>query len=114
MMASLKPAQKHDQGQNDVHDADALVVDGGDPLAPQVGQMSSQDDPRKNEYDGQDHPRGRAHDDGLIERNSAPVELAKNVHCTTPGEARQIRRIGSFIDICDMTMRENRPDATAW
>ncbi|MNY04712.1 hypothetical protein D3C86_1374050 [compost metagenome] len=32
-----KAAQQHDQRQDDVHHADALVVDGADPLFPEVG-----------------------------------------------------------------------------
>ena len=31
-----KAAQQHDQRQYDVHDADALVVDRGEPLSPQI------------------------------------------------------------------------------
>ncbi|KAG1086157.1 hypothetical protein G6F40_014012 [Rhizopus arrhizus] len=61
-----KAAQQHDQRQDDVHGADALVVDGGDPLGPDVpplavvrhgghqGQAEKNDDPQ------------RAHDDGLV------------------------------------------------
>jgi hypothetical protein len=30
-------AQQHDQRQNKIHDADPLVVDAGQPLAPQIG-----------------------------------------------------------------------------
>ena len=40
MMASMKPRMQHHQRQHAVHDADALVVDRGDPLAPQIGPMS--------------------------------------------------------------------------
>ena len=29
-----KAAQQHDQRQDDIHDADAFMVDGGEPLAP--------------------------------------------------------------------------------
>ena len=31
-----KAAQQHDQPQSEIHDADALVVDTGQPLAPQI------------------------------------------------------------------------------
>ena len=33
-------AQQHDQRQQEIHDADALVVDGRDPFAPQIGHSS--------------------------------------------------------------------------
>jgi hypothetical protein len=31
-----KPAQQHDDAQNHIHDADALVIDGGEPLFPEI------------------------------------------------------------------------------
>ena len=78
-----RAAQHHDQRQQAIHHADPLMVDGGDPLAPQIRNVSLQGDPRKNEHNGQDHPGGRAHDDGLgIERDRVPVELAKQIHCS--------------------------------
>ena len=35
-------AQQHHQREQRIHDADALVVDAGDPLAPQIGQIALQ------------------------------------------------------------------------
>src|SRR5208282_3840127 len=39
-----KAAQQHDQRQHDIHDTDALMVDGRDPLAPQVRHVSLERD----------------------------------------------------------------------
>ncbi len=79
-------AKQHDEREHAIHHADALMIDGGDPLAPQIRDVSLRGDPRKNEHDGQHHPRGRAHDDGLIERDRVPVQLAKEVHCSDLNE----------------------------
>ena len=45
MIASVKPRSSITSASSDVHDADALVVDAGDPLAPEIGQMALDDDP---------------------------------------------------------------------
>ena len=43
-----KAAQQHDQPQQHVHDADALVVDAGQPLAPQIGPPALYGDEREH------------------------------------------------------------------
>jgi hypothetical protein len=73
-------AQQHDQRQNDIHDTDALMVDGRDPLAPKVRHVSLERDPPKNEHDGDDHARGGGHHDRLVERDRVPAELAEEIH----------------------------------
>ena len=70
-------AQQHDQRQDDIHHADALMVDGCDPLAPEIGPVSLERDPPEDERDDENHHRRRAHDDRLIERDCAPAELAE-------------------------------------
>jgi hypothetical protein len=70
-------AQQHDQCQDDIHDADALMIDGGNPLAPEVGDVTLECDPRKDGDDGHDHDAYRAHDDRLIEGNRTPVQFAE-------------------------------------
>ena len=72
-----KAAQQHDQRQDDVHDADALMVDGGEPLSPQIRHVTLERDPRKDGDDDQDHAARRAHDDRLIEGNRTPIQPAK-------------------------------------
>ena len=41
-------AQQHHEPEQHVHDADALMIDAGDPLAPKVRQMPLDDDPDEN------------------------------------------------------------------
>ena len=68
---------QHDQRQHDIHDADAFVVDGGDPLSPEIGHVTLERDPGKNGDDGYGDAAHRAHDDRLIEGNSTPVQFTK-------------------------------------
>ena len=51
MIASVKPRSSITSASSDVHDADALVIDAGDPLAPQVGQLALQRDPGQHADD---------------------------------------------------------------
>ena len=75
-----KAAQQHDQREDDVHDADALMVDRGEPLSPEIRHVTLEGDPPKDQHDGQDHATRCAHDDGLVERDRAPIQLAKKIH----------------------------------
>jgi len=50
-----EPAQQHHQCQQDVHDADALVIDAGDPFLPNVREMSLENRPPKHTGDGDGH-----------------------------------------------------------
>jgi ribosomal protein S8E len=78
--AVAEAAQQHDEPEDDVHDADALVVDRRKPLVPQIRPRPLQRDHAENTTDEQDHERHRAHDDRLVERDRAPGELAEKVH----------------------------------
>ena len=73
-------ADQHDQPEDRVHDADALVIDAGDPFAPEVRQVPGEDDPSDDAY--QDEPDdGRGHQrDRLIERDGGEGELAEHAH----------------------------------
>ena len=73
-------AHQHEQSQHQIHDADALVIDGCEPLAPQIGPSSPQRDPQQNGPDQQGHESRRAHDDRLVERDRTPAELAEEIH----------------------------------
>src|SRR5258707_647398 len=53
--AIMMRAQQHDQRQDDVHDADALMVDRSEPLSPEVGHVTLEGDPPKDQHDRQDH-----------------------------------------------------------
>ena len=48
-------AEQHDQRQQAIHHADPLMVDGCDPLAPQIGPVSLDGDPAEDEQHGDDH-----------------------------------------------------------
>ena len=52
-----KAAQQHHHRQQRVHDADSLVVDAGDPFAPEIGQVPFDDDPAQ---DGENAERDHA------------------------------------------------------
>src|SRR5690606_37172792 len=63
-------AQQHDQGHDDVHDADALVVDAGQPFGPQVLPFAVVGD-RPHQGDAQDGAGDqRPQDDGVMVWNS--------------------------------------------
>jgi hypothetical protein len=72
-----KPSQQHDQRQYDVHDADTLMVDRGNPLTPEIRHVTLEGDPRKDGYDRQDHAARRAHNDRLVEGDRTPIQLAE-------------------------------------
>src|SRR5262249_33747927 len=106
-------AQQHEQRQHEIHDADALVIDGGQPLAPQVRHVTLQSDPGEDCPYAQDHAARGAHDDRLVERDCAPGELAEEIHRSALSEAVEMHRDGSSADISAVTMLPNRPGATA-
>src|SRR6185437_4314533 len=68
-----------------VHDADALVIDAGDPLAPEVGQVTSDDHPGDHGNDDNQHRRTRDERQRLVERNRLPGELAEEAHLSPTG-----------------------------
>src|SRR5690606_10306934 len=74
-------AQQHERGEHDVHDADALVVDRGDPLVPQIGPVTLDGDPSEHRYRGEKHDEGRAERDRFMEWNCGPVELSEHRQC---------------------------------
>ncbi|MGY4191726.1 hypothetical protein ACVIM9_001067 [Bradyrhizobium sp. USDA 4520] len=78
--AVRKAAHQHEQRKDDVHDPDALVIDRGDPFAPEIRPVSIDGDPCESRNDDGADARHRAHDDGFMERNGAPIEFAQQVH----------------------------------
>ena len=77
-------AQQHHQRQDAVHDADALVVDAGDPLAPQVRHPALERHPADQADRHERDHAGGDHGDGLVEGDGAPVELAEQLHAGRP------------------------------
>ncbi len=106
-------AQQHEHRQNDVHDADALVVDRGDPLAPEIRHVSFQRDPAKDGYYAQDHAARGTHDDRLVEWNCVPAELAEEIHCSALCDFGWVSCDGSAGCIPALEMPLKRSGATA-
>ena len=73
-------AEEHEQRQHDVHDADTLVVDRREPIAPEITPISLQRDPPEHAADEEHHERRRAHDDRLVERDRAQAQFAQEIH----------------------------------
>ena len=74
-----KAAQQHQQSKQQIHDADALVIDAGDPLVPQIRQIASDDDPEDDGKHGDDHDTAGNERDRLTPGDGIPGELAKHV-----------------------------------
>ena len=88
-------AQQHQQRQHEIHDADTLMIDGSEPLVPQVGHVALQRDPGDDGQNAQDHATRSAHDDRLVEWNRAPGQLAKEIHFSALCDATEARHKGS-------------------
>jgi len=72
-------AQQHDDREDDVHDANALVIDRGDPLAPQVAPLARDRDRGEEGEAEERHDGARAHDDGLVPGNGIEREFSEHV-----------------------------------
>jgi hypothetical protein len=70
-------AQQHHQCQNAIHHADAFVIDGSQPFAPQIRPMATHRDPKQNQENGEDHQGRREQRDRLIEGDDVPGEFAE-------------------------------------
>jgi hypothetical protein len=68
-----KAAQQHDQAEDHVHDADFLVVDAGDPVAPQGAPQLVPGEQGHHGRAAQHHHDKGAQQDGLMERNRFPA-----------------------------------------
>ena len=71
-------AQQHHHREQDVHDADPLMVDTGDPFAPEIGHVALQRDPGEHREDDDQHHTRRNQRDRLIDRNRRPAELTEH------------------------------------
>ena len=71
-------AQQHHRGERDVHDADALMVDAGDPFAPQIRDPALDGDEGEHASDHDDDQCARGQRDRLVERNGVPGQLAEH------------------------------------
>ena len=72
--------QQHDQPEQDIHDADALMVDARDPFAPKIRQVTLDDHPGEESDQGEADRRPRNQRNGLIPGNGVYRELAKHGH----------------------------------
>ncbi len=87
-----EPAQQHHKRQNDIHDADALMVNARDPFAPQIGEMPLDDDPNDHSNEDKKHHRSRYQRDRLVPGNSVPGELAQHISAPEWGEPQAPRQ----------------------
>ena len=73
-----KAAQQHHQAKNDVHDADFLVVDGGEPLVPQVAPQFVAGQRGKQRDTAHRHHSEGAEDDRIMKGNRVPGKATKD------------------------------------
>ncbi len=71
-----KSAQQHDQTKSEIHHADALVVDAGHPLAPQVREPTLDGDGHQDGEHYYRHHRGADQRQRLIEWDRSPGQSA--------------------------------------
>ena len=73
-----KPAQQHHQRQDDVHHADLLMVDGGQPLGPQPLPSAEIRESGEDRECDQAHEPERPHYDRLIQRERVEGQLSEH------------------------------------
>src|SRR5439155_24208374 len=105
-------AQQHDERQYAIHDADALVVDRGQPFAPQIEPGSLHRDESEDSHHDEGHERRCAHDDRLMKGNRAPIKFAKEIHRSALCDVEQMRCDGSSAVDALLTMPLNRSSVT--
>ena len=71
-----KPAHQHDERQDDVHDADLLVIDGGQPFAPEVSPEAIIGE-RADRSGAADHDDCESRQNDRIRRDRTPVEATE-------------------------------------
>ena len=80
-------AAEHHEGQHDVHDADFLVIEAGEPFGPEITPLAEPRDQRHDHDSADDDDRGGAGADDLAgggilpcahERQRVPVEAAED------------------------------------
>ena len=69
---------QHYKAQKNVHDADVLVIDAGEPFLPEIGQPAFDDHPDENAEEDQYDDRAGDERNRLVERNRVPGELAQH------------------------------------
>ena len=73
MIASVKPRSSITSAEQAVHHADALVIDAGDPFAPEIGQPALQRrSSASTREDDDDDDRAGGQRDRLVEREWRP------------------------------------------
>ena len=70
-------AQQHDQAEDHVHDADALVVDGGEPLVPEVAPEAEVRERGEDREAAERHDDEGDDQDRLVQRQRGPGQPAE-------------------------------------
>ncbi|MCY1550449.1 hypothetical protein D9M68_867050 [compost metagenome] len=86
-------AQQHHDAKHDIHDADLLVVDAGEPFVPQVAPLAVVRDRAQNRDAADRHHDEGGEKDRLVERNGVPGQSTED----QLGEVWLIRHLDSTI-----------------
>jgi hypothetical protein len=62
----IASAKEHDEPEPEIHHADLLVIDGGDPLRPQIAPLPKVGDQCKNGESANDDDHSGSHDDRFM------------------------------------------------
>ncbi len=85
--ASISARAEHHEGQHDVHDADFLVIEAGEPFGPEIAPLAEPSDQHDDDDGAEDDDRGGAGADDLAgggifpgadERQRVPDEAAEH------------------------------------
>ncbi len=89
-----KAAQQHDEAEQHVHDADALVIDAGQPLAPQIRQPPLDRDDRQHGEDRDHDDRHADQRQRFVERDRRPAQPAQHLNLlpAVPADTRPRRQ----------------------
>src|SRR5262244_3444194 len=75
-----KSAQQHDQAEHHVHDANALVVHAGQPLAPQIWPPALHSDGHEDSQNNDADHRSAEQREWLVEGNCCPAQPSQHVN----------------------------------
>ncbi len=64
-----KTTQQHHNRHDDIHDTETFMVNGGQPLFPQVGPLTEVSDQANERQTSQNNASDRNHDDRFMERD---------------------------------------------
>ena len=114
-------AAEHDEGQHDVHDADFLVIEAGEPFGPQIAPFPEPRDQRDDRDSTEDDDQGGAGADDLAgggifpganERQRRASRSGRGPRARYPGSSSGLLRLGE--DPLEQTLWDRREDNRLW